>query len=231
MDNTKPNSGDDAVTIPEALKRLGKKAPARQSFYAAVNKGKIREVTDKENPKAPRMVSWKTVLEFIAGGGFKPRKTSGAADEAAPKATPPMAERTTMDSPQEPITVSSALAKSPTTAKPKKPQGLYHSGNTSAKNQDAPCHEQARGNSLRKSNSAPPRECANPKVNMKSVASDKPKGRRHLPLRIIKNNLRHLDYEQTKAIRDWADNRLLTVLRPDSSVVTGNPETKTPQTA
>lgn len=140
-----------------------------------------------------------------------------------------MAERTTMDSPQEPITVSSALAESPTTPKPTRPQGICHSGNTSAKNQAAQCREQARGNSLRKSNSAPPRECANPKVNMKSVASDKPKGRRHLPLRVIKNNLRHLDFEQTKALRDWADNRLLTVLRPAASLAGTGANNENPQ--
>lgn len=47
-------------------------------------------------------------------------------------------------------------------------------------------------------------------------AKKKKEGKRRLPhLRELKNNLRHLDFEQTKSIRDWADNRLLNVLHRD----------------
>ncbi len=66
-------NGDDAITITEALKRLAEQkiTPARQSFDAAVKKGKIRKAP--ESPDGKIRVCWASVVEYIEHGGFRPR--------------------------------------------------------------------------------------------------------------------------------------------------------------
>jgi hypothetical protein len=223
MDNHTTNSGDEAVTITEALKHLAKLnlTPARQSFYDAVNTGKILEVTDKENnPDGKRMVSWPSVFSYVEGGGFKPRQKSsvttvGESETAATETAPEVPD-------------STAVAAVLETGNPKPPnpnsppiipgtKGDNHSaGNDSAKHRPKP-------HSKGKRKPAPSPESTNPEGEDKSPENNKSKGRRNPPLRAIKNGLRHLGFEDTKAIRDWADNRLLTVLRPTHPLTESSP--------
>lgn len=232
MENTPNNTGEDAVTITEALKRLGNQAPARQSVYEAVNKGKIREVSNKEdNPDGKRIVSWASVREYIDGGGFKPRQKSRSTDEGQSETTPLLDKQGVQVSPPESRGEVSSPAEPSGTVVPTEPRALKAGGKPGMPAQVTPPCIKATGKSSRKNNPAKSRERSNQKSPKKSVAPDKPKDRRPPPLRTIKNNLRHLDYEQTKAIRDWADNRLLTVLRPASSVVGYDSGNKTPQPA
>ena len=205
MDTTIEPTSDDAVTIAEALKRLGKQAPARQSFYAAVNKGKIREVTDKNSkPGSKRMISWQSVLEYIAAGGFKQSQKSDAATGSDLKTIPVTSGKEATPSKADPAPTAD------TTANPAKPR---RSGNPTKPGKQKPASSQNRSTAEVEANSG------------KNINS---RGRRTAPLRVIKQSLRHLDYEQTKAIRDWADNRLLTVLRPLLTVGGAAQETKTP---
>ena len=202
MDTTIEPTSDDAVTIAEALKRLGKQAPARQSFYAAVNKGKIREVTDKNSkPGSKRMISWQSVLEYIAAGGFKQSQKSDAATGSDLKTIPVTSGKEATPSKADPAPTAD------TTANPRR------SGNPTKPGKQKPASSQNRSTAEVEANSG------------KNINS---RGRRTAPLRVIKQSLRHLDYEQTKAIRDWADNRLLTVLRPLLTVGGAAQETKTP---
>lgn len=205
MDTTIEPTSDDAVTIAEALKRLEKQAPARQSFYAAVNKGKIREVTDKDRePDGKRMVSWQSVQDYIAAGGFKQSRKSEAATGSDVEANSVASGKEATPSKADPAPAAD------TTAIPAKPR---RSGNPTKPVKQKPASSQNRSTADVEANSG------------KNINS---RGRRTAPLRVIKQSLRHLDYEQTKAIRDWADNRLLTVLRPLLTVGGAAQEPNTP---
>ena len=215
---TNNNTTDDSVTITDALKRIGNQAPTRQSFYAAVNKGKIREVTDKiNNPYGKRMISWTSVLEYMAQGGFKPRgtanrnvtETGDPTVKPTPEVTPAPLENTTSgngdtNSPEpESVPIAAVAAEYPNT--PTEDSNLPH---TQAK--------QKHSNTERKP--IPKNECPPLVKEAKANGSHNEKGRRSPPLRMLKNSLRHLDFESAKNLRDWMDNRLLTVLRPTSRV-------------
>ncbi len=229
MENTN-HTGEDAVTISAALKRLENQAPARQSFYAAVNKGKIREISNKENnPDGKRLVSWASVLDYIAGGGFKSRQKSEPSDDNPTETTLSAVVQGALDSRTDCVTEVSDAVELSMKVTSLDAEAVNGRGDTRTQTQPAPRREQAQGDGRSKRNSATTRERANPKPDKKATSGENLKGRRSLPLRTIKNNLRHLDYEQTKALRDWADNRLLTVLRPEWSVASNDSENQAPQ--
>lgn len=234
MNNNTNNTGDEHVTITEALKRLSNQnvTPARQSFYAAIGTGKILEVTAQANsPEGKRMVAWASVLEYIEHGGFKPRRkhtsTTDGKTEAASPATglnvpaaqiPPASAKIGMPNPlptESPQTQSSANAESPSP------------GHTPAK----PSDQASPNHSNDKRKSAAQGQRAMPKVQVKPPGNGKSEARHSQSLRVIKNRLRHLDFDQTKAIRDWADNRLLTVLRPSPPLASSDGDNKILQPA
>ena len=207
-------NNDDSVTISEALKRLGNQAPSRPSFYSAVNNKKICEVGNKDsNPDGTRLISWASVSEYVAGGGFKSRK----------KLTPATIQVISAN-PIDRIAVEGTTTKPPMVESPKdvpRRNGANRlRGQTLAKSRctQSPNHADT------EHKPQPQRKHAMSEGPAKSVASETPRVRNSPPLRVLKNGLRHLDFEQTKAIRDWADNRLLTVLRPASLVTSSNPE-------
>lgn len=213
MQTTLKNSSDDAVTITEAIKRLDSqgRTPARQSFYSTINNKKIREIGCKEShSEGKRMVSWASVCEYVAAGGFAPRNVLNVAPEdreeketlVLEKIEPPiLSADTSMDS------------KAPALSLPESPLPLQTATDETRSSEEIsadPSESKAPVNCEAKSEPVPEPEFKEP------VASDKSKGHRTPPLRKIKNSLRQLDFAQTKAIRDWADNRLLSVLRPPS---------------
>jgi hypothetical protein len=233
MSNTTKIVRDDSVTVPEALKRLASQniKPARQSFYTAVNKGKIREVTDKEkNPDGKRRVSMASVMEYIAGGGFKPH---GKSDHAATMESfpPPLVEEPSRRDDLANIAAAKSFEKLPTQI----PQSTRQSGQ--ANNHSEPTRHASKPVVQYSDKKVAQRQNEKPQ-SLPPVMTRTRRKRlmRHLPiklnskgnvtlnLRAIKNSLRHLDYEETKAIRDWADNRLLTVLRPTPNAVLNNSE-------
>lgn len=63
--------------------------------------------------------------------------------------------------------------------------------------------------------SSPGSASSNPLSTTKSGASPSKPERRQRSLRSLKDQLRHLNFAETKSIRDWADNRLLTILHPE----------------
>lgn len=223
--------GENAVTIDEAIERLGSQAPVRPTFIQAVKRGKIRKVTDKSCPKGETLVSWASVEEYVANGGFKPRKQPASGIVAVAQSTlPPVPkEKAAVDVGSPKASIPSPMPIAPQISNTQHgtghhPAGHRPSGKSSKSAESAKSAESGRLGPKRFP--AQPRDCAakQPKPKRKVAAV---KGRRNLPLRKLKDSLRHLDFEQMKSIRDWADNRLITVLRPAAPVPAGVVEAKT----
>ncbi len=221
---------DDCVTIVEALKRLGNQAPTRPSFDAAVKKGKIREVTDKaNNPDGKKMVVWPSVLAYMERGGFKQCGKSGATSRCEPVAAhgstaPESPASSTGDVCHETDSPQPATPESP----PTRP-GPDKNGNSIGQPPIKPRPAQIPVNSAGKRKHATSQNCTTLKAEAKTTEDTNTKGRRNPPLRVIKNSLRHLDFEESKNVRDWLDNRLLTVLRSTVPMVTHSAPDTMPQ--
>jgi len=210
MQDNHSTATDEIVTIVEALKRLGKQAPTRQSFDAAVKRGKIIAVTDPENnPSGQRTVTWASVCAYIDHGGFRARQTSNTTTASVSDATLLGIEHAIPPSP-----VDSGVALTGNAPEPVKRRPAAKLASLGGKSKCVALHNRSA-----------------PKVGAPSEDSTGSKVRRTPALRTLKNSLRHLDFEQTKAIRDWADNRLLTVLRPAASLAAILPENTNPQHA
>ena len=195
----------DAVTIVEALKRLGSAAPSKPTFMQAIKRGKIRTITNDAKPNGALIVSWQSVEAYIGKGGFKPRpKPAPAASNVS--VPPGVLPANTAEVSGVPLSESSP-AKSPDAA------GIAGGESPTGKARPKAVHDHSIKN-------RDPKEIQKPigsKLKRRPGRSDE-SGRRKPALRVIKNGLRHLNFEETKAIRDWADNRLLTVLRPTAPV-------------
>lgn len=228
MQTTLKNSSDDAVTITEAIKRLDSqgRTPARQSFYSAINNKKIREIGCKEShSEGKRMVSWASVCEYVAAGGFAPRNVLNVAPEDREKK-----ETLVLEKIEPPILSAdtSADSEAPALSLPESPlpHPIATDEHRSSEEISAdPSESKALDDCETKSEPVTQPDCKKP------IAADKPKGHRTPPLRKIKNSLRQLDFDQTKAIRDWADNRLLSILRPPSVEPASVGKTNNPQSA
>lgn len=215
METTPNITGADIVTISDALKRLGNQAPARQSFHAAVMNGKIQKAPDTSDASDGKIrVFWTSVQAYIASGGFKPRVKSTSTTESKIETTPPATGQVVLEIPIDRVTAEAGMPNPPPLKSP-----LTHSS-TNGENH-SPEQTPAKPIRSQKPNhfDGKPKHAAQstrliPNDQVKPAENEKPKVRNSPPLRVIKNGLRHLDFEQTKAIRDWADNRLLTVLRP-----------------
>jgi hypothetical protein len=232
--NTQTNTttSDEAVTIREALKRLGANAPARQSFYSAVKKGRIQKTPDTpDTGDSKTLIYWGSVEAYIGAGGFKSREKSSSTTESKIKTVSPGTGKVVPVSPTDRVTTETGVPNPPP---PESPLSL------SSKNGENRSPGQTRTKSIRsqKPNHSDGRQKlaaqgthATPKAQVKPTGNEKPKVRNSPPLRVIKNGLRHLDFEQTKAIRDWADNRLLTVLRRASPMEIADTNNENPQRA
>ena len=237
MSNTTKIVRDDSVTVPEALRRLASQniKPARQSLYTAVSKGKIREITDKEkNPDGKRRVSMASVMEYIAAGGFKPRGKAGHTAAMEIVTSLPAKEPSSKDG-LDNISAAESVEKQP----PRVPQGTRQSGQANNHSGDTRLASKPVAQHFDKK--VAQRQSENPKsmppvmtpTKRRRLMRNLPiklnsKGNVTMPLRAIKNSLRHLDFEETKAIRDWADNRLLTVLRPTPNTMLNDSEPQNP---
>jgi hypothetical protein len=232
MSNTTHVIGEDIVTISEALKRLENKAPARQSFHAAVTNGKIQKAPDTPNCSDGKIrVFWTSVQAYIASGGFKSREKSNSVTESKTESASPATGQVVPEIPtdrftaeadlQNPQPIASPLTHSSTNVEKRSP------GQTSGK----PPHLKTPNHFDGKRKSAPQHERAMPKGQVNPVSPEKSKARNAPSLRVLKNSLRHLDFEQTKAIRDWADNRLFNVLHPAPLQASSEVDSKNPQHA
>lgn len=216
-------TGGDAVTITEALKRLGNQAPARPTFTQAVNREKILKLTDKTTPDGRTMVSWASVLEYVASGGFKARPKSVVTTDIEIE-TRPATETVSPDTPGARVL---EVAVAPKSARSEPPNIIIHGtngGNRAVQPPPAKDHPSLKSGGRRKPTQ--PREHSSPRVKAASEGGANSKVHRNPPLRAIKNNLRHLNFEESKNIRDWMDNRLLTVLRPTVLVIDSNKESQ-----
>jgi hypothetical protein len=231
--------GDDAVTISEALKRLGNQAPSKPAFYNAVNSGKITKAPMSADGKI--RVYMASVRQYIKEGGFKKRGKAGrkaAASDAKVHAEAEAETSAKAELSDESLPIPSAENNNSYTGKRKPPESeppavspvpvkqyKNHGQDSQSRSETKP-----KPSTWKQRKPVPEKKHATHKTKVKSNGVPDAKGsRRNPPLRVVKNTLRHLDFEQTKAIRDWADNRLLTVLRPAAPVL-ANPdeETKSP---
>jgi hypothetical protein len=206
MNTTDNTVIDGYITIAQALKRLVDKAPARQSFYAAVKNGKIEKLTDGSGTI---LVRWESVLRYIKDGGFKRRgkrhKEKTAAEEGttalSTPSIPSSIESNTADESND--TVAAAPAAQPTAVVRANPgsnsRNLRHPKNS----RDAKTRPSAKGA---------------PAPNRPAEHSAEQHRRRSI-LRKLKNMSRQLDFHESKEMRDWYDNRLLHLLRPEKEPV------------
>lgn len=231
MEPTSNITSAEIVTISEALKRLGNQAPARQSFHAAVMKGKIQKAPDTPDGSDGKIrVLWTSVQAYIASGGFKSREKSNSITESKTETVSPVTGQVVPVSPTDRVTTETGIPNPPPTESPLILSSTNGENRNSALIVAKPHHCKTPNRFDGKRKPAPQRERTLPKGQAKPPGNEKPKARKPLSLRVIKNGLRHLDFEQTKAIRDWADNRLLTVLRP-AALASSDADNKNPQPA
>lgn len=220
--------GENAVTIDEAIERLGSQAPVRQTFAQAVKRGKIRKVIDETGPNGETLVSWVSVQDYVANGGFKPRKqpASGIVAAAESTLTPVPKEKSAVDVGSPKASKPSPMPVAPQISSTQRGTGHHPAGHRpSGKGSESAKSAESARHSPKHFPAQPRERAANqPKPNRDIAAA---KGRRNPPLRKLKDSLRHLDFEQMKSIRDWADNRLITVLCPAAPVPAGVVEANT----
>lgn len=202
MNETNTNVPDGFITIAQALKRLADKAPARNSIYLAAKRGKIEKYTGGSDKI---LVCWESVLRYIEGGGFKRRgmrerdkAITGKATTALPIAiVPSPTDLNAGGSNGIPATVPAA-------------QSAHEVQVKSEPNSTTPRHTKGGRNP-----SVQPVTTLNRPA--KPLAEERPRSRR---MKATKNSLRGLNFDETKEIRDWLDNRLFHVLRPDKALTT-----------
>ena len=211
---TTNNTNDDALTIREALARLGDRAPTRQSLYTAVNKGRIREFGDKEtNPDGKRLISWASVQEYVTAGGFNSRRKLGDTSADENEAQTEEATQVITMAPAEDVTaiedigpsipesedvIPTAVTQDETSVQPSQKEDLE----TKSQNPDQPPKP------------SPVKEVSTPSSKDNPPCRTEAKANRRQPtLRALKNKLRHLDFDGTKNLRDWMDHRLLNMPR------------------
>lgn len=215
MEPTSNITSAEIVTISEALKRLGNQAPARQSFHAAVTNGKIQKAPDTPDASDGKIrVFWTSVLTYIASGGFKPRVKSTSTTESKIETIPSATGQLVPAIPIDSVTAEAGMSNPPPLESPLTLSSTNGEKRSPGQTTSKPPHLKTPNHSDAMRKPAAQSARAMLKGQEKPAGSEKPKVRNSPPLRVIKNGLRHLDFEQTKAIRDWADNRLLTVLRP-----------------
>ena len=202
---------DGYTTIPQAMKRLGDQAPARQSFYNAVSGGKIEKFTTENGGI---LVLWASVLQYIEGGGFKRRGQRGAANlNSGGTATTPLAENHPAPTPADPSAVQTAApAAAPAAAPVATPVASAIKKNQIVK---LPIHPRGTRNRKKGHMAGPSRPAKTPQARHPDSQLSVEERRRRLRLRGLKNDIRGLNFDESKNLRDWIDNRLLHVLRPD----------------
>ena len=238
---THQDTNDDSVTVAEALKRLGKQniKPARQSFYTAVKTGKILDVTDKENnPESKLKVSWASVQDYVSAGGFTPRRRpaeapddSGSKPSGTDKQEPPEQPVQPM-LPEQPEQSEQSEQYEQVSTDPVAPASRSNDSPPSTKQgvpSDATISEPASRPDRVKPKQGPNQDHDRPPKKTGKKGKGKKSGSHSI--RGVKNSLRQLGFDDAKNIRDWLDNRLLTVLRPAPTVASSDADKENPQQA
>lgn len=253
---THQDTNDDSVTVAEALKRLGTQniKPARQSFYTAVKAGKILDVTDKENnPESKLMVSWSSVQDYVSAGGFAPRRRPAEApddsgskpsgtDQQEPPEQPVQAEQ-----PEQPVQPQQPQQPQQPEQPEQSEQSEQHEqvstdpvapASRSTDSSPTTTQQVPSDATIREPASRPdrvkPKQGPNPdhdRVPKKTDKKGKGKKTGSHSIRGVKNSLRQYGFDEAKNLRDWLDNRLLTVLRPAPTMAMSDDGKENPQQA
>jgi hypothetical protein len=208
INNTTKTTGA-ALTFEEISGKHIDISVSKETFMQAVKRKKITELTDKvNNPDKKRRYCPDSVDCYVANGGFKLRTkpACGAILVAESKPDPVPKECETRSAGNSQV---SSPAGQPATQQPAPTSSVRPRGQATRR----PAPKKAKPDGKRKSAQLSERQAKKDETTRDEAAA---KTRRHLPLRKLKDLLRHLNFEETKSIRDWADNRLLTVRRPVS---------------
>jgi len=207
------------ITTVEALVRLGQHAPSRSALYQAVSAGKVAKAQADENSgKGPLLVSWASVQEWNhtrlkRGGKCKqvPRPVEskrGAVNAENATAADKPQPATSSESPTAAKTVNGTADSTKDTAAVQATTSAVRNQPTAMPGKNESKTVERRQNSRRRGKPAAP--------NAKA-----PSNRRTIPLRKIKNMLRHFPTEQLIDLRDWLTKRqLLRQLRSEITATT-----------